>query len=127
MARWSCIHNRDGIVVKYCRDIFGGELVRRVADEKTGLSDGTVANDHASRESTTGKSSIRRAVDAIEVIPGKLKRDALNRSSFVNGAAWRRQRVERDPSAGPKPLHGETPRPFCPAMLGRASSRAELT
>lgn len=41
------IHNRDGIVVKYCWDVFRRELVCCVADEKACLSDGTVANDHA--------------------------------------------------------------------------------
>ncbi len=41
------VHNRDGIVIEDCRDVFRGELVRRVADEKTCLSDSTVTDDDA--------------------------------------------------------------------------------
>lgn len=40
-------HYSDGVVVEDRRDIFGGELVRGVADEKTCLADGTVADDDA--------------------------------------------------------------------------------
>jgi hypothetical protein len=41
------VHNRDGIVVEDCGNIFRGKLVCRVADEKTCLSDRTVTDDHA--------------------------------------------------------------------------------
>ena len=41
-------HDSDGIVVKYSRDIFGRELVRRITDQKTSFSHGTVAHDNAS-------------------------------------------------------------------------------
>jgi hypothetical protein len=40
-------HNSDGVVVKDRRDIFGGEFVRGVADEKTCLADSTVTDDDA--------------------------------------------------------------------------------
>lgn len=39
-------HHRDGVVVKDCGNIFRGKLVGRVADKKTSLPYGTVADDH---------------------------------------------------------------------------------
>lgn len=42
-------HNGDGIVVENGRNIFGGKLVGRVADEQAGLADGTIANDDTPR------------------------------------------------------------------------------
>ena len=42
------LHDSDGIVVKDGGDVFGGELVGRVADQETCLPDSTVANDDAS-------------------------------------------------------------------------------
>lgn len=42
------LHDSDGIVVKDGGDVFGGELVGRVADQETRLPDSTVANDDAS-------------------------------------------------------------------------------
>ena len=44
------LHHRHGIVVKYCRHVFGGKLVRGVAYQETSLSHCTVADDHASEE-----------------------------------------------------------------------------
>jgi hypothetical protein len=38
-------HYSDGVVVEDRGDIFGGELVGGVADEKTCLADSTVADD----------------------------------------------------------------------------------
>jgi hypothetical protein len=40
-------HNGDGVVVEDCGDIFRGELVCGVANEKTCLADRTVADDDA--------------------------------------------------------------------------------
>lgn len=40
-------HYSDGVVVEDRRDVFGGELVCGVADEKTCLADSTVADDDA--------------------------------------------------------------------------------
>jgi len=40
-------HYSDGVVVEDRGNIFGGELVRGVADEKTCLADSTVTNDDA--------------------------------------------------------------------------------
>jgi len=40
-------HHGDGVVVEHSRDIFRWELVGRVADEKAGLADRTVADDNA--------------------------------------------------------------------------------
>lgn len=40
-------HYRNGIVIEDGGNVFRGELVRRVADEETCLSDGTVADDDA--------------------------------------------------------------------------------
>lgn len=40
-------HDGDGVVVKDSRDIFRGELVGGVADQKAGLADRTVADDNA--------------------------------------------------------------------------------
>ena len=37
-------HNSDGIVIEDCRHIFGGEFVRRVGNEQTCFSDGTVTD-----------------------------------------------------------------------------------
>lgn len=42
------LHDGDRVVVEYCRDIFGRELVGGVADEEACLADSTVANDNAS-------------------------------------------------------------------------------
>ena len=42
-----CSHYSDGIVIEYRRNIFGGKLVRGVADKKTCLADSTVTNDDA--------------------------------------------------------------------------------
>lgn len=39
------LHDSDGIVVKDCRDVFGWELVRSVADQETGLANSTIADD----------------------------------------------------------------------------------
>lgn len=44
------VHDRDSIVIEDCGNVFRGELVCRVADEKTCLSDRTVTDDHASIE-----------------------------------------------------------------------------
>jgi hypothetical protein len=41
-------HNRDRIVVKDCGDVFGGKLVRRVADKEACLTNSTVTDNHAS-------------------------------------------------------------------------------
>lgn len=41
-------HDGDGVVVEDCRDIFRGEFVGSVANEETGLANGTVADDNAS-------------------------------------------------------------------------------
>lgn len=40
-------HNSDSVVVEHSRDIFGGEFVCCIADEKTSLSNSTVTNDDA--------------------------------------------------------------------------------
>jgi hypothetical protein len=40
-------HDGHGVVVEDCWDIFRGELVGGITDEKTCLSDGTVADDDA--------------------------------------------------------------------------------
>ena len=53
------IHNRDGVVVENCGHIFRGELVRRVADEKTCLADGTVTDDHTPRKRLLGQQQSR--------------------------------------------------------------------
>ena len=42
------LHDSDRIVVEDGRDVFGGKLIGRVADEETCLPDSTVANDDAS-------------------------------------------------------------------------------
>jgi hypothetical protein len=64
-------HYRDGVVVEYCRDIFGGELVGRIADEKAGLSDGTVTDDNASSRTWSAKALDRiRAARPREHEPG---------------------------------------------------------
>lgn len=44
------VHYRDGIVIEYGRDVFGGELVGRIADQQTSLADSTVTDDDASVE-----------------------------------------------------------------------------
>lgn len=41
-------HNGNSIVIKDCRDIFGGEFVCRVADQKTSLAHSTITDDHTS-------------------------------------------------------------------------------
>lgn len=41
-------HNGNCIVVEDSRDVFGREFVCRVADEKTGLANSTVTDDHTS-------------------------------------------------------------------------------
>ena len=41
-------HNSNCIVVEDGRDVFGGEFVCRVADEKAGLANGTVTDDYTS-------------------------------------------------------------------------------
>ena len=41
------VHYSDGIVVEDGRDVFGGKLIRCVADEKTCLAYGTVTDDDA--------------------------------------------------------------------------------
>lgn len=66
------VHNGDSIVIEDCRDIFRGELVRRVADEQTCLSDRTVTDDNAPKQyslvsnkpSLSGCPSIRDVVEA---------------------------------------------------------------
>lgn len=40
------LHDGNRIIVKDSRHVFAGELVRGVGDEKTGLSDSTVTDDH---------------------------------------------------------------------------------
>lgn len=40
-------HYSDGVVVENRRNIFRGELVRSIADEKTCLADGTITDDDA--------------------------------------------------------------------------------
>lgn len=50
-------HNGDGVVVKDSRDIFGGKLVGRIADEQTGLANSTIADDDTPRR--TGKLQVR--------------------------------------------------------------------
>ncbi len=55
MHRWQRrvdSHNSDGIVIKDGRDIFGGEFVCRVADEKTSLAHGTITNNHTPADSS---------------------------------------------------------------------------
>lgn len=47
--RQECSHYSDGVVVKHGRNVFGGKLVGRVADEKTCLAHGTVTDDNTSR------------------------------------------------------------------------------
>lgn len=47
--RWRNSHNSDSIVIEDSRDVFGGELVCRVADEQACLSDSTVADDNTPR------------------------------------------------------------------------------
>jgi len=42
-------HNGDGVVIENSRNIFGGELVGRVANEQAGLADGTIADDDTPR------------------------------------------------------------------------------
>jgi hypothetical protein len=44
------LHDGDGIVVEDGRDIFGGELVCCVRDQKTGLSHGTISDDDTPRK-----------------------------------------------------------------------------
>jgi hypothetical protein len=46
----SDLHDGYGIIVKDGRDIFGGEFVGGIADEKTGLAYGTIAHDHTSTD-----------------------------------------------------------------------------
>lgn len=43
-------HYRNGIVIKDRRNIFGGEFVGGVADEKARLANSTVADDNASKK-----------------------------------------------------------------------------
>lgn len=43
-SRVSNLHYRDCIIVEDCRNVFRGELVCRVADEKARLTNSTVAN-----------------------------------------------------------------------------------
>lgn len=40
------VHYGDGIVIEDGRDIFGGELVRSIADEEACLSDSTITDNH---------------------------------------------------------------------------------
>ena len=40
------VHDSNGIVVEDGRDVFGGEFVGRIADEKTCLADSTVTGDN---------------------------------------------------------------------------------
>jgi hypothetical protein len=47
-------HDGDGIVVEDGRHIFRRELVGGVADEKTSLANGTVADDNAPRSELQG-------------------------------------------------------------------------
>lgn len=47
MAAGFFLHDGDRIVIEYRRDIFGGELVGGVTDEKTCLADSTVTDDDA--------------------------------------------------------------------------------
>jgi hypothetical protein len=42
------VHDRHGIVVEHSRNVFGGEFVSSVADEKTSLANSTVSNNDTS-------------------------------------------------------------------------------
>lgn len=48
-------HYGDGVVIKDGRDIFRGELVGCVADEKTSLSDSTIADNDAPVDACSGQ------------------------------------------------------------------------
>lgn len=52
----SNVHDRDNIVIEDGGHVFRGELVRRVADEKTCLADRTVTDNHAPGEQDTSVS-----------------------------------------------------------------------
>jgi hypothetical protein len=41
-------HDSNGIVIEDGRDIFGGELVGRVTDEKASLAHSTITDNHTS-------------------------------------------------------------------------------
>jgi hypothetical protein len=43
-------HDGNGIVVEDGRDVFGGELVCRVTDQKTCLTDSTITDDHTPKK-----------------------------------------------------------------------------
>ena len=45
--RQTILHDSYGIIVENCWDVFGGELVCGVADEKACLADGTIADHNA--------------------------------------------------------------------------------
>lgn len=40
-------HHSNGVVIEYCRYIFGREFVGRIADQKAGLAYRTVSDDDA--------------------------------------------------------------------------------
>ena len=77
------IHNRDGIVVEDCRHVFRGELVCRVADEKTCLANRTVADDHAPKTQLLGQ----RQAQLLGYMSGsRSDRDASNRGGICRVA-----------------------------------------
>jgi hypothetical protein len=47
-------HDGDGIVIEHSRDVFRRELVCCVADEKAGLSDGTISDHNTSAKRDSG-------------------------------------------------------------------------
>jgi hypothetical protein len=51
MAEESCYsHDSNGIVIEDGWDIFGGEFVGRVTDEKTSLAHSTITDNHTSTD-----------------------------------------------------------------------------
>ena len=54
-ARNGHSHHSYSIVVEYSWDIFGGEFVGRVTDQKARFANGSVTNDNASEENKQGQ------------------------------------------------------------------------
>lgn len=75
-ARGSHSHNRDSIVVEDGRDVFRGELVRRVADEKTRLAHSTVTNDNAPRRDCSAVSQSRWTGSGLPCVGGHRRRES---------------------------------------------------